>query len=82
MTCGGERPRSTAARVRRGVFTPSAQATPIWEYAVERVEAADPGQLSRAIQPSLSTLEAEVSEATREPDDLLVLDGPLEGATG
>jgi hypothetical protein len=69
----------TAARVRRGVFTPSGQATPIWEYAVERVDATDPGQLSRAIQPSLSTLEAEVSQAAREPDDLLVLDGPLRG---
>jgi hypothetical protein len=69
----------TAAQVRRGMFTPSAQATAIWEYAVERVEAADPGQLSRAIQPSLSTLEASVADATREPDDLLVLDGPLRG---
>jgi hypothetical protein len=82
------------ARVVRGFFTSSVEATDIVtgavRYHVHRVAGTDPGQLTAAIQPRLRTLETEVSalaRATTETlhpahagdDDLLVLDGPLTG---
>jgi len=81
------------ARVARGFFTPSPDAEDIVaanaRYPVHRVAGSDPAQLSAAVQPYLSQLEAEVSalaRATTETltadgtaDDLLVIDGPLRG---
>jgi len=78
------------ARVARGFFTPSPDAEDIVaasaRYPVHRVAGADPAQLSAAVQPHLSQLEADVSalaRATTETlgadDDLLVIDGPLRG---
>jgi hypothetical protein len=81
------------ARVVRGFFTPSVEASDIVaanaRYQVHRVTATDPAQLTAAIQPHLRALEVEVSalaRATTETlstrnadDDLLVLDGPLIG---
>jgi hypothetical protein len=78
---------------RRGFFTPSPDAEDIVaasaRYPVHRVAGSDPAQLSAAVQPYLSQLEAEVSalaRATTETltadgtaDDLLVIDGPLRG---
>jgi hypothetical protein len=68
-----------AAKVERGLFTPSPVAAGlgtgrgVYAYPVRRVKDAEP----TAIQQFLAALEVEVSEATREEDDLLVLDGPL-----
>ncbi len=82
------------ARVVRGFFTPSVEATDILagavRYQVHRVTGTDPGLLTAAIQPRLRTLETEVSSLARATtetlhpgspadDDLLVLDGPLTG---
>ncbi len=78
-----------ATAVRRSVFTATG-AVPagdrlgqgIWGYTfhpVERIDAADLGQLSRAVQPALTALEVELSHSTRADDDLLVVDGPLRG---
>jgi hypothetical protein len=78
------------ARIARGFFTPSPDAEDIVaasaRYPVHRVAGADPAQLSAAVQPYLSQLEADVSalaRATTETlgadDDLLVIDGPLRG---
>lgn len=84
------------ARVARGFFTPSPDATDITaanaRYLVHRVAGADPAQLSAAVQPQLRMLEMDVSalaRATTETlsaelaaeDDLLVIDGPLSGRT-
>jgi hypothetical protein len=83
------------ARVARGFFTSSPDAGDITaanaRYAVHRVAAVDPAQLSAAVQPHLHSLEADVSalaRATTETltnelteDDLLVIDGPLRGRT-
>jgi hypothetical protein len=81
------------ARVVRGFFTSSVEATDIVtgavHYQVHRVASTDPGQLTAAIQPRLRTLETDVSALARattemlpgfdDDDDLLVLDGPLTG---
>jgi hypothetical protein len=54
-------------------------------YAVRRVAADEPAELSAAVQPQLHTLEHEVSlearSTTAADDDLLVVDGPLRGRT-
>jgi hypothetical protein len=72
-----------AARIGRGLFTPSPHADDVTvantRYSVRRVAAQDPAQLSAAVQPQLHTLEAEVSTQTRTEADLLVIDGPLRG---
>jgi hypothetical protein len=69
------------AEVRRGLFTPSTDATDLGSgitgYGVQRVAGSDPTQLSAAVQPHLQALETEVSTTSREEDDLLVIDGPL-----
>lgn len=81
------------ARVVRGFFTSSVEATDIVagsvHYQVHRVTSTDPGELTAAIQPRLRMLETEVSSLARatsemlpgfvDDDDLLVLDGPLTG---
>lgn len=80
-----------AAQVERGLFTPSPAVNDLVaanaRYAVRRTAASDPAQLSAAIQPHLSELEARVSIQARldagsgGDDDLLVVDGPLRGRT-
>lgn len=83
-----------SARIARGLFTPSPHANDLAagsaRYAVKRVAASDPAQLSAAVQPHLHTLEAEVSvqartlrneETAAADEDLLVIDGPLRGRT-
>jgi len=77
------------ARIARGLFTASPNVTDLTaantRYAVRRVAANDPAQLSAAVQPQLHTLEAEVSVEARATtavdEDLLVIDGPLRGRT-
>jgi len=77
------------ARIARGLFTPSPNVSDVIAanmcYAVRRVAASEPAQLSAAIQPYLHTLEAEVSVQARtstvDDNDLLVIDGPLRGRT-
>jgi len=77
------------ARIARGLFTPSPNVADVTaantRYAVRRVAANDPAQLSAAVQPQLHTLEAEVSVEARATtavdEDLLVIDGPLRGRT-
>ncbi len=78
-----------AAQIARGLFTSSPNVADLdaanTRYAVRRVAATDPVQLSLAVQPRLHTLEAEVSVEARRTataeDDLLVIDGPLRGRT-
>lgn len=78
-----------AARVARGLLTPSPGATDLdagtTRYAVRRVAVAEPGQLAAAVQPQLHNLEVEVSHLARavtaDLNDLLVIDGPLRGRT-
>lgn len=79
-----------AAQVARGCYTPSAYAIdlagPLARYPVHRVAAADPAQLTSAVQSDLHALESQVCEQARAgaaavEDDLLVLDGPLRGHT-
>ena len=73
------------ARVARGLFTPSPSAVDVCagasRYAVHRVAATEPAQLSAAVQPQLHALEVDVSAEARgaNEDELLVLDGPLRG---
>jgi hypothetical protein len=85
-----------ASRISRGIFTASVHATDLMaantRYVVHRVTADDPAQLSAAVQPFLSEIEAELSTLARATtmtetqeaaglfeDDLLVVDGPLRG---
>jgi hypothetical protein len=76
-----------SAQIARGLFTPSPRAEDLvagnTRYAVRRVAATEPAQLTTAIQPHLQTLEVEVSvqarAATGTDEDLLVVDGPLRG---
>lgn len=81
------------ARVARGFFTPSPHATdllaPYARYPIRRAAAADPAQLTGAVQADLHELESRVCVAARteavevavDDDDLLVVDGPLRGHT-
>ena len=76
-----------AARVARGLFTPSPGAADLdagtTRYSVRRVAVSDAGQLPAAVGPQLHALEVEVSHlaraVTEDLDDLLVIDGPLRG---
>lgn len=78
-----------AARVARGLFTSSPDATELAavnaRYPVCRVATSDPARLPLEIQPFLYRLEAELSTQARETaglgDDLLVVDGPLRDRT-
>ncbi|MDT5023726.1 MAG: hypothetical protein QOE61_152 [Micromonosporaceae bacterium] len=80
----------TVAKVERGIFTPSPNATGMsagnTHYGVHRVAAADPSQLLPEVQKPLAGLETEMAIAARanQPatDDLLVLDGPLSQRSG
>jgi hypothetical protein len=78
-----------AARVARGVFTPSQAAVSIattaGEYPVFRARTGDFPMLSGALQARLQALEAAVCAASRDEstaDELLVADGPLRGRAG
>jgi hypothetical protein len=73
-----------AIEVRRGLFTPVRDATPLWTrsatYPVVSVADDEPDQLSLALQGSMAELEHRVSERAaieNGPADLLVVDGPL-----
>jgi hypothetical protein len=80
----------TAAKVERGIFTPSPSATDMAAgtmlYPVHRVTATDPSQLPPTVQKPLTRLETEMAIAARASqaveDDLLVLDGPLRQRIG
>ena len=85
----GGRAEVVAARIERGLFTPSPTVddlvTPAARYAIRRTAATEPAQLSAAVQPCLHELEALVSGEARaaraDEEDLLVIDGPLRGRT-
>jgi hypothetical protein len=73
----------THAVVRRGLFTPSTQASTLGSgltgYPPHRVDVTDPGRLGATVQQPLLALEAELSTVDRTDDDLLIVDGPLRG---
>lgn len=74
-------------RVERGLFTPSHTATDITIgstcYTAKQVNVTELAKLSNAVLENLRILEIKVSEAARAgtdtDDDLLIVDGPLEG---
>lgn len=84
--CGADPRVSTIAaiEVRRGLFTPVSDATPLLtrsaDYPVVAVPDDEPDRLSLALQGAMAELEHRVSEqavAATGPADLLVVDGPL-----
>jgi uncharacterized protein len=75
-----------AARVARGLFTPSTAATEVVtraaRYPAYRAGGGEPKHLLRALQEQLQSLERLVAAECRDEssaDELLVVDGPLSG---
>src|SRR3954447_3980530 len=71
------------AQVERGFFTPVPSAPALAARAVRYppvpVARGEPKDLQLGVQRQLRALEVDVSSAERDGDDLLVVDGPLQG---
>jgi hypothetical protein len=81
VTCRAGEARLDAVEVRRGLFTPAADAAelrmPLASYRIERTGSDDDLLLSRALQNAMAAAEAACA-ARVGGDGLLVVDGPLE----